>query len=342
MVRSLSHRQQLEEEKQRRQHQHTQGIIHTKFPWIVQNNSLPNYFLSHNKDGAKYSDSVVVFMHQPRAAGLALRECMETIALQRSLAMSPVLTDSGRRDWENGVGTGNDALKNRVDIHRGNFAFGVCDTVTKPCSYFIMMREPWLRALSSYRYCKTALADEWCSGENANKMSLREWIVHQGSVLFRLLIYSSHFCHSLDGGATSTNKTNNRHLPCWFVQKQRIADLTNSDKHTILDYVLENLEKWFSVIGIYEEFEDSIKLFEETLTWPMTMCRSLQPRKYSFSSRERRENSVLFLPETEVASLKEDPAVKAALEADEKIYKKAKSIFSRQRQILFNKVGKGR
>jgi hypothetical protein len=345
MVRSLSHRQQLEEEKQRRQQQQTHALIHAKFPWIIQKNTLPNYFLRRGPDDTKYSDSVVVFMHQPRAAGNAVSECMESIALQRSLAMSPVLTDTGRQDWDNGIGTGNKALKDRVDIHRGNFAFGLCDSVTKPCSYLIMIRDPWLRALSSYRYCKTALGDEWCSGGNANKMTLHDWIIHQGSVLFRLLLYSSHFCHSGDGGVTSANKThsNTRHLPCWFIQKQKIADLKKSERDAVLDYVIENLEKWFSVIGIYEEFEDTVKLFEETLTWPMTMCRSLQPKdSLKFNSRHRGQNSVLFLPETEVAALKEDSAIVAALEPDVKIYKEAKSIFSRQRQILFNKVGKGR
>ena len=65
---------------------------------------------------------------------------------------------------------------------------GMCDDVTEkawPCSYFIVLRDPVARIVSSYFYCKREPDDMLCASPqlDARNASLREWAVHQRSFL---------------------------------------------------------------------------------------------------------------------------------------------------------------
>ncbi|XP_074656599.1 uncharacterized protein LOC141909849 [Tubulanus polymorphus] len=344
IVRRLETAQKTKNDKNEATSRERLKFIKTRFSHIVAKNTLPNVFL-HQSGGriTTIGDKPVVFLHHPRAAGHAIYSCLEDMArADGTLPMSRVFDAVGRADWDAATGQAHAAFRSRLRLHRGPYAFGICDDdkVRATCSYFAMLRDPFDRAVSSYRYCQGALGDEMCAAVNANRVTLREWIVQQGSVLLRQLVFSSDICRQgASLNVSSEHVINKDRLPCWYRQKLSLDRLSVVDLRKTVDHVVENLERWFAVVGIYERFDESVRMFEHAFNLPFTDCNWQRPRPVtqSMGNRANRNDDSSSRPEDDRDYLLNDFDVKSSLEADFAIYKKAQQIFKRQRQLLMNR-----
>lgn len=335
------------------QEQITSSTVERVFPWLPKNNTLPNYFLYHHTESTstkpmrpstKYRHSNIVFMVNPHQSGMSLMNCLQRIATNYSLSMSPVMSSRNRIAWEMIEGEERH-LQDRIKVHRGGYTFGMCENLNSSCSYFLFLEDPLERALSTYHYCKEALGDELCSAVNANKVSVHEWIVQQGSLLFRQLLFHQSFCDlEVNGTALEGSYLINRHnLPCWYRQKLHFDTLSPADLMEAVNYVVENLDKWFAVLGHAEELSSTVKMFEHVYQLPFSKCHispELSPENLVNDNRAYRgdiEKRSIHTEDTFL--LQHNTFVKKALQADYRIYNKAKKLFKIQRQVLFNTIG---
>ncbi|GAB1610823.1 uncharacterized protein LOC115223527 [Argonauta hians] len=343
------------------------------FPWLPKNNTLPNYFFHQpvRKSPVSYQRSNIVFMSNSHDASAQFTDCLHSTAMEHSLPMSPFMSSRNRRAWEEAEASER-VLNEKIRIHRGNYAFGMCENLTNPCSYFLLLQDPLERAVSTYHYCKNSVKDELCSVMNANKVSVHDWAVHQGSMFFRQLLFQPKFCDlQVNVSLVEARRLNVQKLPCWYKQKLYFDMLSSADVTEAVNYVNKNLEHWFSVIGHVAEYSDSVKMFEHVYRLPFSKCHS---DSLSFSENNNNNNnnynnlnnnndynsndnnnnniynnynnraySTAPSPQTlnkqELYILKQNVAVQKALYADYRIYKEAKKLYQIQRQVIFNQIG---
>ncbi|XP_046350929.2 uncharacterized protein LOC124131603 [Haliotis rufescens] len=354
VVRSLSAIQQKNEAVLSRLEKEALSVVTKKFPWLPKNNTLPNYLLnsgSHTDNDYKYRDANIAFIHYPRAGGYRVIECLREISIKKHIAMSPLMTSKNRLLWERGEDN-LEKFRNRLKFHSGRYVFGVCEKVNSPCSYFLLLREPMQQAISSYEYCKETYEDEICQGFNANKMTLREWILSQGSVLFRQLMLNINFCasdHTFNFNLTLPEGFlfDKKDMPCWMKQKIFLDKLSSTDLSHAVNYIISHLQSWFAVIGLLDDPQGSLEVFEKVYKLPFTKCKHFD-RKETLSephhaSFDNSANSVYqrqsdIYDENDPYTLSDDVYVRKALSADYRIYKAALKIYHMQKQTLSNRI----
>ncbi len=324
-------------------------------PWsIVRTHHLPNFYTQANvNDSMHYADSAVVYLHHNKAAGTTTKKCLTMIAPIAKRKIGTVLSSQGRTLLERARNTKPDRL--RSDIYMGGYAFGVCNYLTrhKHCSYFTILRDPYERLISSYSYCRRARRDQICSALGANDVSIKEWALHQGSFFFQQLLFDPTFCTThFMRHKTLTSMRDIRHdiigadrlssAPCWFRQKVIMHNALNANQtELLLQYCLENLEKWFAVIGLVEEYDMTLTLLEDVYKIPFRKCATGKAiNKSDYLNLEQVKGAHNVSSDAKQDSLKklklelqQDPAVTKALEADVRLYEKAREIFGRQTQI---------
>lgn len=317
--------------------------VHNRFPWLEQHNALPNYFLSGRKRSPEASDAVrrsaVVFVRQPASVGDVFNSCVERFA-------------NGSHHGGNGA---TEMTLGAEHFRHGLHSLGSCRNGSVPCSYFSAFYDPFHGAVSMYRHCRAATTqkadDTICATIDANNVTLRQWLLHHGSLTFQHLVSNPSLCAQ----RTRPGGTDSLAVSCWFRQKRELEQLNAADHDYLLDYVIENLEKWFFVIALDDAVETSAKLLETAFKIPFSNCalaRSTEPttRLDNRTYRERRKEDIvpeytesdddkdLDDDDNDADYLVDDYSVRTALEADYKIYHRAKEIFKMQKQFVFNTI----
>ena len=337
-------------------HQTHHRVIHSQFPWAIHNNTIPNHFIHSQSIMASIQNGTanlphMVFLHQHRAAGSAMKLCLDEIATKHSLSTSPLFRSDTRFLWDM-KRKRESMVRNKIQVHSGQYSFGLCNDIAEPCSYMTVLRDPLESTISSYYYCKTALSDEMCKVANANKLSLRGWILHHGSLLFRQILFQSHWCHLVDilNDTLTDDSTHGNsdilleadRIPCWYKHKVSFNQLSPVDTNHLLGYILDNMDKWFNVIGLFEDIHKSIQMFEKVYQLPFTQCSSFQSLDWNThgldNKANKRKHKVEAYGDNDPDYLKYDYEVQQAMDADMKIYNKAKQLYRIQKQVLFNKL----
>ncbi len=351
---SLNRIQKAEEHQEAQRHQHSEEMVSMHFPWLRQNNTLRNYFvLGAGGSSSHYQLSAVVFLHQHRAAGSPVSQCLSGMSKTKNLAKAPPWNSDSRSMWDAKMADKFSFERERVKLHMGQYSFGMCNQYKQsPCSYFTLFRDPMERAISSYHYCNSTgrtLRDEMCLMLDASQVTLREWILHHGSLLFQQLLFTPQSCNSFpstsqfspDGSTSKFGDSSN--WPCWFKHRHQLGQLTATQQSHVLDYILNNLENWFSVVGLVEDFDNSMQMLEHVYGLPFSECHSIRQFQLdSVNMRDNRSNRNKqrdgFYDDNDPDYLMYDYFVKRALEADYKIYNRAKQMFSLQKQVLLNRL----
>ena len=350
IVRSLSSIRAREVRHEQEKRHVVLSTVHSRFPWLERNNALPNYFLRSRKRSPEASDAVrrstVVFLRQPTAARNVLNSCLERFA-------------NGSRQYEAGkTSDANDRLGTALSAkHFQNklSSFDLCPNKGMPCSYISTFYDPFLSSVSLYKYCRTMAAgaddNTMCATMDATRVTLRQWLLHHGSTTFQHLVSNPSLCshRTKPNGAASVDAS------CWHLQKRELERLSPGDRGYLLDYVIDNLEKWFFFIALEDDMEISAKLFEKAFKRRISGCaftkdtetttgmdnRTHQKRHNGNSVRDEVENDVdkdMEDSENDPEYLIDDYSVVMALGADQKIYRRAKEIFRIQKQCVFNTI----
>ncbi|XP_070539679.1 uncharacterized protein [Ptychodera flava] len=331
--------------------------ITTKCPWIVRKNTLPNFYTRRGAFGiddnfspsSPYANGNVVFLHNQKSGGTTIKGCLRQIAAKLNIPQPTLIWNANAAEFYLILSKRNDSGENITlsKFYYGGHTFRVCDFASKPCSYFTVLRDPVERVISSYEFCKVRYMEPQCRVRNASEVSINEWAVSQGSFFFRQLSYNPLFCmRFFDDLLRKLVKPGDLptaigHSQCWYRNELIINHLlTEDDKYAILHYILDNLENWFAVIGLTEEWETTLHLLQKAYNLPFhSTCSGKMTNYHPYTEEGERHRSVTsghFSRREIVESLKKrlwsDKDVIQALKFDLIIYERAKEIFSSQVQ----------
>ncbi|PIK52749.1 hypothetical protein BSL78_10382 [Apostichopus japonicus] len=233
--------------------------------------------------------------------------------------------------------------------YMGGYSFGICDALHngRPCSYFTMVRNPYERIISCYFFCQRSSKDQLCTALNAANVTLKEWALHQGSYFFNQILLHPHVCQGTFDQYFKLDGIQHNFWygdpPCWFKQKVILGHyLTSEQENILLDYVLDHLEQWFASIGIIEEFDLSLGMFQHIYGLPFKddcvgkhfQTGKYKKRKKNVTTNEEQVDRDQMIQQLK-AELQADPEVRRALHADLVIYDKAKEIFDKQKEVYY-------
>ncbi|XP_070558628.1 uncharacterized protein [Ptychodera flava] len=317
------------------------------YPWLIRSNTLPNYFTrSKNRrygerrlldETYSYKNCTIAFVHNQKSGGTTTTSCFSN-AIEEVGAMVPRLVANPNAGQIFGsLLNGSDKYKRTSYV--GDSTFTVCDFVDRPCAYFTVIRDPLERAISSYNMCLGSKQPQ-CVMRDISKLSVKDWAIHQGSFFFRQLLANPEFFTNKYTGLVDKlrgpDDPPTELIPPWWRNKLILDHfMDDNQKGMVLEFVLANLESWFAVIGLTEEFDTSFHLFERVFKLPFyTLCagRKQNQRNYHYSKDDHNANvtkaEIVKSLKTKIST---DPEALRALHYDIQIFKKAKSIFSKQK-----------
>ncbi|XP_070539680.1 uncharacterized protein [Ptychodera flava] len=332
----------------RRHHsQNSPPTYMVKYPWAMHKNYLPNFYTRRNvgadnrwPNDLSYTNSTIVFVDNHNSAGGVMKECLSAIATNLSLPKPSLV-------WNNNVGKFYKGIKaegsdQSLDkLYLGGFSFGVCDYTNEPCSYYTVIREPYERIIASYVYCK-GKRELPCQVRNAKgrPLSLKEWALRQGSFFFRQLLHNPEVC-GLDylskiAELREPDDPSATTMPCWYKNKLVLDKImTREDKHQVLDFILEHIETWFSVVGITDEYDTFLRVLQHAYKLPFESLCSETIENVVFKTDGEdylSQSELLYELKRELLS---DQDVFDALYFDVRIYQKMQEIFVTQKEIYF-------
>lgn len=158
------------------------------------------------------------------------------------------------------------------------------------CDWFTLFRHPVSRMVSAYYYCKQTPKDKACASEvvNANEVDLVAFAKHWGNFAMRQLSLSlvsaddvmefSRSDKAREMLPASVRKVSN--LPGWYLLKMYLDDRASSSKYghaqnipdvamyEMMNPVQDLLRDKYAAVGILEEFNTTLSLFNAALTMP--------------------------------------------------------------------------
>ncbi|XP_062512132.1 uncharacterized protein LOC134187967 [Corticium candelabrum] len=309
-------------------------------------NCLPNYFLKPQKDGnLRYREGTSVLVHHQKSGGTTLRLCLRQLVGPPDILASrngerigdrqfvgSMHTD-GRLVWRNILSK---KSRSKYKFIEGPNVMGICDEMgvgERLCSYYLMLRDPIDRAVSTYFYCKVEQDDQLCASRqmNATTVSLKEWVIHQRSFLLTQLCFDVRYCNM--------SRLEQQRLPCWYRQRSLMERV---DVRPVVKFVVDDLVDRFAVIGMLDKYGESLQMFEKVYGIKFTQCsqkkeNSMQDKLSSFSDRVLKQQ--VNDKDIIVSELRRDSDVRRALQFDISIYQKAVEIFEMQRESMARGAG---
>lgn len=315
------------------------------FPWDVKpNRFLPNYYTYARyinvTEKMLYRRGNIVYVHVPKSGGTTMGKCF-TAAVKKLKRYQPNYYGP---IGENGIDA---VLKNhkksnstKAAIFSGEYAFGLCEklSASKPCSYFLMLREPYSRLVSSYLFCKRHSNDgnKFFCALNVNNMTIVEWALLQRSFLFRQLLMHEDLCtgtyddeYNFEDLLNIPKGLVKDKIPCWLKLQALIdSTMTKDERMAAAVYLADSLEQWFAGVGILEEMDETLEALNIVYGLPVyPACTRMHANK----APSKNKKSDDALKQRYMAQLKASPMVKDALYEDVLLYQRVKEITKSQR-----------
>jgi hypothetical protein len=184
---------------------------------------------------------VVIFLHIPKAAGLTLYK-----VLDREYGRSRVYSFRGGRQRLQKAIDGFRALpaarRDEYDLLRGHLPFGVHEWISRPATYFTLLREPVERVVSHYNYVKRTPQHALYRQVTKEKMTLADYV-------------SSGINYELDNGQVRLISGVDDNVPFGGCS----SDLLRQAHRHLADY--------FTVVGLVDYFDETLLLLRQALKW---------------------------------------------------------------------------
>ncbi|XP_070558648.1 uncharacterized protein [Ptychodera flava] len=254
------------------------------YPWLIKTNSLPNYFTRQTRQYGKprqpdeaysYKNCTIAFVHNQKSGGTTTKTCLSNSMEEVGEMVPRLIANPNAGQIFGSFLNGSDKYKRTS--YAGDSAFSACDFVDRPCAYFTVIRDPLERAISSYNMCLGSKQPQ-CVMRDISQMSLNDWAIHQGSFFFRQLLANPEFFTDKYTGLLDKlrgpDDPPTERIPPWWRNKLILDHfMDDNQKEMVLEFVLANLESWFAVIGLTEEFDTSFCLFDRVFKLPFyTLC----------------------------------------------------------------------
>jgi Galactose-3-O-sulfotransferase len=190
------------------------------------------------------SNRLIIFVHLPKTAGSTLRYVIE-----RQYEASAIV-----KLYESDFGEEVEAIPprqlERCCVIMGHFYFGVHAFLSKPFTYVTLLRDPVERVISHYYYARLEPAHYFHAA--ARKLRLQEFVE-----------YCSR-CSSESG--TSLGYCSDNDQTRQLAGRCGVPSCGTSSAE-LLSIAKKNLAKYFSIVGIAEEFDRSLMLMKRILGW---------------------------------------------------------------------------
>lgn len=179
----------------------------------------------------------VFFLHIPKSAGRSLNNYLTRIYSEENRFISRGIVDLVR------FSARKKAEVKKVQLVSGHFPFGYHGLLFTDFTYITILREPVDRLISYYYYTKRSPQEREYRFINDNNVSLEEYVT---------------------SGRTKENDNGMVRKICGEGAKTAYGECTGE----MLKKAIENIENHFSVVGLQERFEDTLKLLQHTFNWP--------------------------------------------------------------------------
>lgn len=199
---------------------------------------------------------LLAFLHIPKAGGTTLRRLLYSIYGENSICPMPQLQpdrnaeegvkiEKRRRELEERLKTGS------IRVCTGHFNMAMASLLPPDTRYFTMVREPVSRVVSAYHYMKRKEAHPLHRRLNDENISLEQFV-----------------------SGDYTNEVTND-------QTWRIAGITweefdarpHDNPPEILSRALANIERYFDMAAIMEDYDSSLLLLKRIYRWPWPYYR---------------------------------------------------------------------
>ncbi|CAN0213077.1 unnamed protein product [Ascophyllum nodosum] len=218
------------------------------------------------------ADSCWVYTHMNKSGGTTvkrlLRPCLDDNSISYGLYDNP--------QWKRGLDfLQNDILKRDLKMIWGGYTEGIRPYGMSNCKWFTVFRHPVNRLVSAYFYCKTNGHDALCGSQAlpANSTDLTTFAQHWSN--FGLRQYALAYVQP-DAVLSSRFATREPDHPAWYLLKRfldgpnhpggtRVPDVA---MRSLLEPAEKLLGEQYAAIGILEEWENSLELFNVALGFP--------------------------------------------------------------------------
>ena len=249
---------------------------------------------------------MLIFLHIPKAAGSTLKRVIRKEYLFSSIYRGLLLNDKDNvlslrspRFVEEGIT--NEPLKHiesisenrraRVKVLTGHFCFGIHKYFEQPVKYITILRDPISRVYSLYNYIF-----------RTEKHNLHNLLISKNMTFEEFL---------RSGITTEVDNIQTRLLFGLDSHKIKFGETYPG----MLDQAKENLKRYFSVVGLTEDFDRTFLLMREKLNWHSKIYRN-----HNVAPRSSKKE----IP----ANLRE--MIKEYNQLDIQLYNFAKEIFKKQ------------
>jgi len=210
-------------------------------------------------------DTAVLFLHIPKTAGLTMFDI-----LNREYGRTNIYTfPGGRERLEKSINkfiSFPENKKRKYRLLRGHFSFGLHRSMPGPCTYITILRDPVKRVASHYRYVK-----------HTEKHALHQQIVTEKMDLASYV--TSGINPEMDNGQTRLLAgLNDNEIP--FGQCGR----------EFFELACHNLDRFFSVAGLTERFDETLMLLRHVLRWkslPFYTRQNVSPQQTPISKNNQ-------------------------------------------------------
>lgn len=200
-------------------------------------NSQPSIAFASQSDRSK---EAIIFLHLPKTAGTTLNRLIEwEYPLREMYSIDPVLFE-----WS--AGHLRKLSKRRLGCMRmfkGHMLFGLHQVLPQPSTYITVLRNPVDRVLSAFYYMRNyRLHPQYW------KLRREKWTVER-----------------------FVERSTRDNVQCKIIAA---ADYHSPCTQDILERAIDHLDRYFSVVGLSERFEESLALMKLRFGWQLNSYSS--------------------------------------------------------------------
>lgn len=220
---------------------------------------------------------VILYLHIPKAAGTTLG----TI-LKQKIRHSAIYTVQDTRTAVQEVAALPETNREKLQLIKGHFAYGIHEALQRPFEYITVLREPVDRVVSHYYYVLRNPEHYLHARVTSEKMSLKEYAL-------------GGLTREMDNGQVR------------FIAGPYYRDPRGQCSRDLLELARDNLRNRFAVVGLAERFDETVLLVGERYGW-----KDLAYTRQNVTSDRARLNE---LPEDTIEAIRNANALDVELYA---------------------------
>jgi Sulfotransferase family len=196
------------------------------------------------------NSEAVIFLHLPKAAGSTLNRLIEwEYPLFQMYSIDPVFFNWS---WRHLRRLSKERLK-RTRMFKGHMLYGLHEILLQPATYITVVREPVDRVISSFYFMRTYKLHPLYWKFKRENWSLEDFV----------------------------RRSARENVQCKIIAGAEYAKPCTAE---ICERAKENLARYFSVVGLFEHFEESLALMKLRFGWKLARYSSFnvtrsRPRK---------------------------------------------------------------